>query len=359
MSVAQREILRELGPAAGILTAGPVSAGGAGSRLATGSVSVAVTPGVAAVESASGGTKLSGAVSTTVPVRGVPGRATAFGGTRHLLFLHGRGQQGRDPDLLRRQWTAGLNQGLTLAGLAGIDPGDVYFPFYGDVLVEPTDARESVAAGSDNAAYAEIVGEAATELGMPPELAGNGLATEEGLPGFASGVLSRLHQQLSWIAARSALDNILIGQIFHDVATYLDNDAVRRRVLDTVMETVPDSGRLVLVSHSLGTVVAMDLLHRLPAALEVELLVTAGSPLGLDAVYRRLQPPGANRPNNVQRWINAWYAGDPVAIGCPLRTAWAGQLDEIAVDNPRDHAHDIAEYLAHAAVANRIGEVLI
>ena len=35
---------------------------------------------------------------------------------RTLIFIHGRGQQGRQPDALRRRWAAGLNKGLTAAG---------------------------------------------------------------------------------------------------------------------------------------------------------------------------------------------------------------------------------------------------
>jgi endonuclease G len=123
-----------------------------------------------------------------------------------------------------------------------------------------------------------------------------------------------VHKQLSWIAARSALDGIIIAQIFKDVASYLDNDQTRSRVLDTVMEVVPNSGRLILVSHSLGTVVAMDLLSRLPAELEVDLFVTADSPLGLDAVYNKLEVRGAHRPDRIRHWLNT-FAGSAVRRG--------------------------------------------
>ncbi len=332
---AQREILAELGPESGI-TSTPDSFD---ANLLARPVENTV-----AREASTGGTRA---------------RTTAFGGTRHLLFLHGRGQQGRDPDQLRRIWTAGLNRGLTLAGMGTIDPADVNFPFYGDVLVHPSAARESAAADLEGGAlYDELVAEAATRLGFPADLEDTDVMAAEGLPGFGSGLLGKVHTQLSWIAARSGLDGFLISQIFKDVASYLENDEVRDRVLDAVMEVVPNSGRLVLVSHSLGTVVAVDLLSRLPARLDVELFVTAGSPLGLDAVYNKLEVGGAHRPDRIRHWLNTWYAGDPIAIGCPLGKAWRGQLQEIAVDNPKERAHDIAEYLAHAAVAGSIRERL-
>ena len=40
---------------------------------------------------------------------------------RTLVFVHGRGQQGREPDALRRRWAAGLNKGLTGAGRDAMD----------------------------------------------------------------------------------------------------------------------------------------------------------------------------------------------------------------------------------------------
>ncbi|GGL17672.1 hypothetical protein [Nocardia jinanensis] len=97
--------------------------------------------------------------------RGPRGGPTAFGGHRSVLFLHGRGQQERIPEELRRTWTAGLNKGLTLAGLSTIDPADVYFPFYGDQLVASMDTHEGVDTGS--VLYESLVAEAAQQAGMP------------------------------------------------------------------------------------------------------------------------------------------------------------------------------------------------
>lgn len=290
-------------------------------------------------------------------VGGLRGRSTAFGGRRTVLFLHGRGQQGRDPVELRRNWTAGLNKGLTLAGLSPIDPADVYFPFYGDRLLESMDTREAVDSGP--ASYESLVAEAAHRAGMPDE--GDLPADPEArelFGGFGAVVLGRLHDQLSWIAARSGLDSALIGAIFKDVAAYLDNERVRKSVLDAVLTDVPTSGELILVSHSLGTVVAMDLLTQLPREVDVRLLVTAGSPLGMDGVYRKLLAGGPSRPERVGAWLNTWYAGDPIAIGCPLSQDWGSDLRDLPVENPKERAHDIAEYLAHAAIAATIGHTL-
>ncbi|MEV4894948.1 serine protease [Nonomuraea sp. NPDC055795] len=282
------------------------------------------------------------AAESIAPVRqaGAPARPSAFGGNRHLVFLHGRGQTGRDPQTMRREWIAGLNKGLTLAGLPTVEPADVWFPFYGDTLTEP---RESLipAAPTTRVVYEQLIGEAAALAGRPAD-------------GRREGLLTGVQGALSWLASATNLDHLLIAAVFRDVAAYLDDSSVRQAVLAGVERTLPSSGQVVLVAHSLGTVVAMDLLTRLPAALEVPLLVTLGSPLGLDAVQGRLLSGGPHRPDRAGQWLNVWSQADPVSIGCPLEDDWKGQVDERAVDNPLQRSHDVAEYLSHPHVARAL-----
>jgi len=292
--------------------------------------------------------------------RGIKGRTTSFGGRGSLLFLHGRGQEHADPEQMRRDWTAGLNRGLTLAGLPTVDPADVWLPYYGN-SIPGGGANEALAVGdmalsyaapaapSARALYEQLVRESAVKAGMPEQL----LTAEEGLslPGGTSGILRR---SLNWLAARTDLDALFISAVLGDVARYLDNRGTRRAVLDAVLETVPDAGPLTIVAHSLGTVVAMDVLTELSSGLDVRLLVTAGSPLGLDTVYERLLSPGHRRPERVGRWDNVWCPADPVTIGCPLGKRWSGDLHESVVSNSREQAHAIHEYLAHPEVARAV-----
>jgi V8-like Glu-specific endopeptidase len=344
----ERALLAELGPEAGF--ANPITAA---------SLEVPVGAGTTARPEAA------------VVRQGAAARAGALGGN-HLVFLHGRGQEGHDPAGMRRSWTAALNQGLTLAGINTIDPADAWFPFYGDRFVEAVRVTESTfvsieamsaepaitlapAAPSTRLLYETLVAEAAARAGMPD----NETLAAEGIFSRLGGlVVSKVQRQLSWLAARSGLDSLFIAQVLRDVAAYLDNDRVRGAVLDAVRETLPPSGRMVIVSHSLGTVVAMDLIHELNSAVDVALLVTAGSPLGLDAVYNRLLVRGPNRPERIGHWLNSWCPADGVAIGCPLRDDWRGQLDEIAVDNPKERAHSITEYLTDHTTARTIADGL-
>ncbi|CAL9380031.1 hypothetical protein SUDANB176_01042 [Streptomyces sp. enrichment culture] len=345
----ERALLAEMGPESGLQAAG--ASVGQVTAAAPAPPPVVTVPGPATERAQAGA--------------GLPGRAGAFGGDRHLVFLHGRGQQGEIPGQLRRDWTAGLNQGLVRAGLRPLDPEDIWFPYYGDGLVQALAARETVprvaeasaatvaeaaapATPTTRAVYEEIVGEAAAKWYLPHE---NRPAPERfGL----DDVTGALQRQLSWLAARSDLDEWAIALLFRDVAAYLDDRRVRDDVLDCVLRTMPTSGEVVLVSHSLGTVVALDLVARLSPGVSAVHLTTAGSPLGLDGVYSRLLGGGPRRPDRVVDWLNVWCPTDAVAIGCPLGDDWTDGLTDLAVVNPRDRAHKIEEYLSHIGVAQSI-----
>ncbi|GAA4298360.1 hypothetical protein GCM10023086_12710 [Streptomyces venetus] len=365
----RRALLAEMGPDSGLdqSAVAPAPQPGATTPAAPGvtapsapAVPATVTVTVNGTETGTGARK---------PKTGLRARATAFGGRRHLVFLHGRDQQDKEPDDLRRNWTSGLNRGLTLAALPTVDPEDVWFPFYGTRLADFVSGRESTAeavgldqvsaaaaaeafaAASPTGSYERLLYEAAVRAGMPQD----GPAATEG---FGAGLVGALHRPLSWLAARSDLDEWTIATFLRDVDLYLGDGSVRQAVLDSVMQTMPTSGELVLVTHSLGTVVGMDLLTRLPDGLDPVLMVTAGSPLGLDGVNERLLTHGPHRPPRVRDWVNVWCPTDAVAIGCPLADERWGKLTQPAVANGRDRAHKMEEYLGHANPAKEIGSVL-
>lgn len=370
LTAAQRALLAEMGPESGLAGAAPVGAVAAPSAVPPPATAVPSPPATAVPSPATAVPSPPAAVPSPVAERaevrvGLRARAGAFGGDRHLVFLHGRSQQGKDPVKLRREWAAGLNQGLVRAGLPPLDPEDVWFPFYGDRLARSLTAHEAVpriveaptataaevvapSTPSAHAVYEEILGEAAAKWYLPPE---SQLATER----FGGDLVGALQRQLSWLAARSDLDAWAIALIFRDVAAYLDDRPVREEVLECVLETMPDSGEVVLVTHSLGTVVGLDLTTRLSPGVSLVHLTTAGSPLGLDSVYSRLLVGGPKRPEKVADWLNVWCPTDAVSIGCPLGDDWADGLTDLAVVNARDRAHNIGEYLSHTEVARSIG----
>lgn len=121
-----------------------------------------------------------------------------------------------------------------------------------------------------------------------------------------------------------------------------------RQVLDAV------AGPVLVISHSLGTVIAYDVLREPHfAAKVVPLLVTLGSPLGYaeiqDVVTRPLQVP-----DPVRLWANFADPLDLVTLDTTLADDFgrAPRIVDTRVDNPSPNNHAACGYLgAHQVQA--------
>ena len=148
--------------------------------------------------------------------------------------------------------------------------------------------------------------------------------------------------------ALSPLKGALVLQVVKQAYTYLAKEGAGAAV-DNLVRPKLDGQRMVIVSHSLGTVVAFKLLREMAAAgrnVEVPLLITMGSPLGIDAVKAKLGPP-RKKPAFVKKWVNFYDPADFVALGKALdRSTFAADIENVGdVDNTTDNAHGIAGYL--------------
>lgn len=145
-------------------------------------------------------------------------------------------------------------------------------------------------------------------------------------------------------------------RLMHEANRYLKNrDGVGadvRAVLRGTLEAAwLRNERVLLMGHSLGSVIAYDTLweltHEHRASGEVSLFVTLGSPLGTRFVQRSLK--GANEvgaaryPHNIRRWENLASLGDTTALLPRLRPLYGEMLDLKLVDSIEDHV-DFANY---------------
>jgi pimeloyl-ACP methyl ester carboxylesterase len=145
-------------------------------------------------------------------------------------------------------------------------------------------------------------------------------------------------------------------KLLRQAANYLLNEQKRALVLNRVLRTLPSSGDVVIVGHSLGSVIAMDLVDRLPAKVNVSALVTIGSPAGHVGMHKASGRISLRRPSSrVQWWANFWNVMDPV---CGLRgVSW---LFPWALDLQLNlgPTHASLAYLEVPTVATAIGRGL-
>jgi hypothetical protein len=188
----------------------------------------------------------------------------------------------------------------------------------------------------------------------PAEVQGTGAAVRSAIAGLA---------RVRWFAPFGvAFAERFVQRALVQVTSYFTDEQVRRHALDQVARLVGPDTR-VLVGHSLGSVVAYEVAHKLDHALP--LLVTLGSPLGLRTiVYERLRPQPPGFPTQVSRWVNVADRDDFIAAAPDLAALFgAGQPTGAlfeggwTVDNGAE-PHRATFYLTKQETARPIGQTL-
>lgn len=291
-----------------------------------------------------------------------------------LVLVHGINQQNKDPDELRRTWIADLEKGLGRPGaFAGID---VAMPFYGDILFDLANSKPSgaIAQGAnadEDRALADFLAEGLNEQATAAEISASAIREEqERLVAEAAEVEAvaqgfpmsrRINAIVGLLEKISPFRGDLAVRLLDQAYAYLKKPHVGPAVDAKVIPEL-EGDPLVLVTHSLGTVVSFKLLRALAHAgrpANVPLYVTLGSPLTLSTVQRALGPSFATPPG-VNRWINARDPDDFISLnrslGAPL---FSDDIENIAdFENPGKDAHAIPGYLSHPPVAKAIARAL-
>lgn len=130
---------------------------------------------------------------------------------------------------------------------------------------------------------------------------------------------------LRWLEPEGSDPAASPGAAFDPILLYGFIEEIRRQVQDRLRDQLAAAGAdgfpsVTLVAHSMGSVVAFDLLQSLPPAAaelpRIELLVTLGSPLWMPVFEGRHR----QRPAAAKAWLNLYHPQD--FIGGPLLRAF-------------------------------------
>lgn len=301
--------------------------------------------------------------------------------TRELVFVHGRSQQHKDAAGLKREWIDSLREGLQKNRLELPIPEDrIRFPYYGDTLndlvtgVDPGAVAEVIVKGSSgDAQMRDFIGDVLAEVVKRKNISdtqihaeaqaavaarGDGRVVEHGILnwGWVQGILSAIDR---YVPHGSGVSIALATQ---DVYYYLTNQGARDLLEAGVRQAMTPGVESVVVSHSLGTVVAYNLLQRegTPLKWQVPLFVTLGSPLAVSRIRKGLMP--IKHPECARRWFNAMDPDDVVALypldqnNFPVQPPIENKTD---VDNTTPNQHGISGYLSDRVVAKTIYDALV
>ena len=215
----------------------------------------------------------------------------------------------------------------------------------------------------------------AAKLSVPLALEAVGTAVVEAAPSPIRETLERI--PLPW-----PLKERLMKKLLRDVHHYLFNvdysprpgatfkvqDEIRARMIRALKEGAKQRGPHIVVSHSMGTVIAYDCLKRVADAPAVDALMTIGSPLGLDEVQDKLRPEWS-RDNGFPfekvggRWVNIYDRLDPVAGFDPkfandYRRGSNSLVEDINEQNHGSWRHDLTKYFHGTQLRTKLRELL-
>jgi hypothetical protein len=292
--------------------------------------------------------------------------------TRRLVFIHGRSQEFQDPSALKRGWIEALKAGLAKIDLAlPVKEMEIAFPYYGQALYDLVDGKPPQHAAEVIVRGNGIDGEAQTFL----RAVANEIQTQVRIPDasvfalLSDNVIQRGPLNWEWVQAiLKAIDQHVpggsgasIALATHDVYQYLNNTVVSEEINEGVQKAIQPGVPTVVVSHSLGTVVAYNLLKQRGVALgwNVPLFVTLGSPLAITAIRSRMRP--LVHPSSTEVWFNAMDERDVVALYPLDRDHFdvsPSIVNKTDVRNNTENRHGISGYLSDSEVARRIHDAL-
>ena len=149
--------------------------------------------------------------------------------------------------------------------------------------------------------------------------------------------------------------------------TYKVRDVIRQRFVSE-LKAAEAKGPIVLVTHSMGTVIAYDCLKNVPECPKVKHLMTIGSPLGLSEMQTNLKP-GYSREDGFPyekvdlRWVNIFDPLDIVARADPrLRNDYQKGGGEVVEDLRQNNGgvwtHAFKRYAAQKTIRDALRVLL-
>jgi hypothetical protein len=152
-----------------------------------------------------------------------------------------------------------------------------------------------------------------------------------------------------------------------DGASFRVRKELRDRLLAELHKASAAADRVIVVSHSMGTIVAYDVLRNCPDCPPVDTLITLGSPLGLQEVQDELKAAGAKRvdfpADRLAHWVNVYDPLDPICgadpkLGNDYAPVGSKQVEDIRESNWGKWRHTITHYFAGTLFRARLLQAL-
>ena len=148
-----------------------------------------------------------------------------------------------------------------------------------------------------------------------------------------------------------------------DKVSFMVRQELRSRLLRELAAASAQADKVLIVSHSMGTMVAYDVLRNCPGCPQVDTLITLGSPLGIQEVQDELVAVDAKEVDfpaaKLNRWINIYDPLDPVCGADPkisndFRPVGGKRVEDVKESNWGSWRHTITHYFAGTEFRKRL-----
>ncbi len=283
-----------------------------------------------------------------------------------LFLIHGRAQEGKNPEELKSFWMDALKKGLKKNDLVFPNDVEVIFPYYGDLLNESVLAQGSnienlLERGNGSNLNLDFFNNFLMDLSSNAEINESNI-----IKNYDGNLKERGPLNWEWVhAILKSLDKTPIGDISikkftYDAFLYLTIPGIRSKINNYIVSKL-DNEPCVVVAHSLGSAIAYNVLRN-SKNMNVVKFITLGSPLGLRSFKSRLETPILMPPCISNGWYNAYDERDVVALR-PLNKATFDIVPEIeninSIDNFTKNRHGIEGYISDKIVSRKIYDSLI
>jgi len=151
----------------------------------------------------------------------------------------------------------------------------------------------------------------------------------------------------------AAISDYIIHRFFHDLEVYymsdrpvspestlLPRDAIRLRLAETLQRH--HRKQILLIAHSMGSIIAYDVLNAGLPGVQIDTLVTCGSPLGIPVIMNKirsenkmtLKPGPLAVPESITRkWYNLSDLNDRVALNYNLADDYTPSRSGITIED--------------------------
>ena len=246
-----------------------------------------------------------------------------------ILMVHGIAQGAFQPEDLTKTWTKTLQEGFEAARKPWPGAVEIDFPYYAKALDDfvakanlPTPQDVVQKGPGQNTQFEQFMQQALEDMQQ-----GGSISDQEIRTQMPSGVPQEKGiQNWGWVQAIArAIDSrftdaasFTIEKFLRDVYLYVSNREITRQI-NAIVEAKLTADPTIVIGHSLGSVVAYNVVRKNKAKMNLRRFITVGSPLGIRAISSKLGIP--ENPAGQDGWYNAFDDRDIVALN-PLNKTY-------------------------------------